>query len=164
MLHKISELKKHILSLKNIPNQYNIAVGSLIFTSKDKVILIERGGQARDACGKMEGVGGSLDDSDTDLITALQREIQEELGDVKVEVLELLTIMTIPGTNNFFWIIPIYLCQLISGEPKIMEPEKCQAIHYVGLEEIEKNKLSDFQKETMKAYWKKYGKKAFYLK
>lgn len=162
MLRTISELKGYIVTLENVPKQHRIAVGSLIFTPEDKIILLERGDKARDAQGKLEGVGGSLDASETNLIRALRREIKEELGKVEVEVSELLTIMTLPGTNNSFWVVPVYLCKLLSGEPTIMEPEKCSAIRCLSLNEIDQDGLSDFQRKTMEAYQKKYHNKPFY--
>ena len=161
-MRSLQELDNYISSLDNIPTKYKIAVGSLIFTDEDKVILIKRGNKARDAKDKLEGIGGSLDKNDTDLHEALLREINEELGDIKVQIQELLTVMTLPGEKYSFWIIPIYLCRLISGTPKIMEPEKCTAILYLNLDEIKIDKLSIFQKNTMEAYWKKYENKPFY--
>lgn len=160
----LQELKDHVSTLDNPPKEYKVAVGSLIFTDDDKVILMERGGQVRDAKiaqGKLEGVGGSLDD-ETDLHEALLREINEELGDVEVEIVELLTVMVRPGSVDPFWAVPIFLCKLISGTPKIMEPRKCLKIHYLKLEDIKKEQLSDYQVETMEIYYKKYGQVPFY--
>src|SRR6266568_5232904 len=88
----LSDLKAYLATLENVPKEYRIALGSLIFTKDDQVILLERGDKARDAAGQLEGIGGGLDEGEEDLIGALLREIHEEIGDVTVEIDKVLTV------------------------------------------------------------------------
>jgi len=159
-----AELLDYLSGLENPPQDYKIAVASLIFADEGKVILLERGQEARDEKRKYEGVGGGLDD-EHDLYVALYKEIGEEIGSVKVDIDELLTVMILPNMDdsNKKWVIPVYLCRLVEGKPEIMEPHKCAAIHQMTLEEIPEDKLSIFQKTTMDAYREKYGNKPYYL-
>jgi len=159
----LSELKEYVSKLENPPAHYEVAVGALIFTDSDEVILLERGSKARDEIGKLEGVGGGIDE-ETNLHNALLREIKEEIGEVQVEIKLLLTVLVLPSTTtkNQWWVVPQYLCNLVSGTPVIKEPEKCTKIHFLKLAEIPEDKLSIFQKETMKAYKSKYGNVPFY--
>lgn len=160
----LSELRQYVSNVKDAPVKYKIAVGSLIFRDDDRVVLLERGNKARDEQGKLEGVGGGLD-NEQDLHKALLREVNEELGeDVKINIEKLLTVMILPGEKDPYWVVPVYLCRLVSGTPKIMEPEKCTQIHYLKIEEIENGKLSRFQKETMRVYHEEFGEEPFYKK
>jgi len=158
----ISELSKYLKTINKPHEPYKIAVGSLIFKNNGYVILLERGTKARDEIGMLEGVGGGVDD-EQNLHEALFREVKEELGDdVKIRIDELLTVMVLPGENFPFWVVPVYLCKLESGIPRIMEPEKCSKMHYLKLSEIDREKLSRFQRETMRAYNKRYGNEPYY--
>jgi ADP-ribose pyrophosphatase YjhB (NUDIX family) len=160
----LAELEAYLSKLPSSPAKYNIAVGSLIFTRDDKVILLERGPKARDGVGTLEGVGGSLD-GETDLHEALQREIQEELGDVRVQIDKLLNVLVLPNTkgDGLWWVVPQFLCRLLKGTPTNMEPEKCAAIHVLALEDVAEDRLSQFQKVTAKAYAEQYGTRPYYL-
>jgi 8-oxo-dGTP diphosphatase len=160
-MRTIQELKQYVATLPNIPDGYKIAVGSLIFDGQDRVILLERGLNSRDSVGKLEGVGGGVDPDEEDLHQVLQREIAEEIGSVTVEIKDLLTVMTLPGEKEKFWVVPVYLCRLVSGEPAVMEPGKIARIHLLALCDIPYDSLSTYQKVTMDAYYKKLGTKVF---
>lgn len=158
----IDKLKDYIDTLQDVPKVYRIAVGSLIFDDQDRIVFIERGIGARDSIGKLEGVGGEVDAHETNLHDALRREIQEEIG-VQVDIIDMLTVLTLPfETANEFWVVPIYLCRLKSGEPTNMEPENAFAIHLLKLNEFSDDQLSEYQQATMEPYRKKYGDKPFY--
>ncbi|NTU74307.1 NUDIX hydrolase [Candidatus Roizmanbacteria bacterium] len=160
-IQTVSDLNQYLSTLPRPPVEYKIAMGALIFTSDDKVILIERGEGARDATGKREGVGGGLEEGETDLIAALRREIDEEIG-VKVEIDATLIVKVMTGEHNQLWVVVDYLARLSSGTPHIHEPAKIRNIYFSRLSEIEENLLSEYQKVTMKAYRKKYGEVPFY--
>lgn len=157
----VDELTKYIASLPNPPIKYKIAVGSLIFTKDNKVILIERGSEARDAMGKLEGVGGEVDGTEYDLHEVLRREIKEEI-DIEVDIDDVLNIKIMPGTQYPFWVVVDYLCRLRSGTPKIMEPEKVKEIHILSLDQIREDSLSEYQRVAMTAYREKYGNTVYY--
>jgi ADP-ribose pyrophosphatase YjhB (NUDIX family) len=160
-MYTVHDLTKYISSLRNPPSKYKVAVGSLIFTKDNKVILIERGNEARDAVGKLEGVGGKVDDTDDDLHEVLRREIKEEI-DIDVDIDDVLTIKIMPGTKYPFWVVVDYLCRLKSGTPKIIEPKKIKSIHTLSLDEIQEDSLSEYEQVAMTAYRKKYGNSVYY--
>jgi 8-oxo-dGTP pyrophosphatase MutT (NUDIX family) len=162
MITTVNELKDYLKDF-DIPKDYRIAVGCLIFTPEDKVILIERGLKAKDSFGKLEGVGGAAEIGEESLITTALREIREEIGDVEIEIEKMLTIKMVSGNNGIFWVIVDYLAKLKNGIPKIMEPEKIEKIHYLKLNEIEEDKLSDCQKIAMKKYKELYGNKPYWI-
>ena len=157
----VGELNKYISSLSNPPIKYKIAVGALIFTKDNKVILIERGSEARDAVGKLEGVGGKVDESENNLHDVLRREIKEEI-DIDVDIDDVLTIKIMPGTHDPNWVVVDYLCRLRSGTPKIQEPQKIKAIYVLSLDKIREDSLSGYQQVAMTAYRKKYGNTIYY--
>lgn len=158
----IDELKEYLSTLKNVPEHYKVAVGSLIFTSDDKVLLIERGAKARDEQGKLEGVGGSLGEGER-LDEALLREIKEEIGsDVEIEISDNFFVKILPGDKGGFWVVVDFLCKLVSGTPRIMEKDKIEALHFLSLEDINYDDLSVFQKVTMDEYRKRYGNSPYY--
>lgn len=160
-IQTIADLRRYLETLPSLPKDYKIAVGSLIFTQDDKVILLERGDGARDAQGKLEGVGGSVDEGETDLSEALRREIREEIN-VEVEICEVLTVKVMEGARFSHWVVVDYLCRLKSGSPSIQEHGKIRRIHYLSLKEIVDEQLSEYQKVAMGAYLKKYGGIPFY--
>lgn len=157
MISTVKELKKYLETVENIPKDFKIAVGCLIFTPENKVILLKRGQKARDSWGKLEGVGGEIETDENDLIVAIQREIKEEIGEVEVEIEKILMIKMMPGDNNSFWVVVDYLGKLKQGIPKIMEPEKIEKICYLNLDEIKEETLSEYQKVTMKKYKELHG-------
>lgn len=162
MITTVSELKEYLKDF-DIPKYYGIAVGCLIFTPENKVILLERGLKAKDSFGKLEGIGGGVEKGEESLIKTALREIKEEIGNVEVEVEKMLTIKMMPGNNDSFWVIVDYLARLKSGTPKIMEPEKINQIHYLNLDEIDENKLSEYQKVAMKKYKELYGSEPYWM-
>lgn len=157
----VGELTKYIASLPNPPIKYKIAVGSLIFTKENKIILIERGSESRDATGKLEGVGGEVDDAEFDLHEVLRREIKEEI-DIEVDIGDVLTVKIMPGAQYPFWVVVDYLCRLRSGTPKIIEPKKIKAIRILSLDQIREDSLSEYQRIAMTAYREKYGNTVYY--
>lgn len=163
MITTVSELKEYLKDF-DIPKDYGIAVGCLIFTPENKVILLERGLKAKDSFGKLEGVGGGVEKGEESLIKTALREIKEEIGDVEVEIEKMLTIKMMPGNNNSFWVVVDYLGRLKSGIPKVMEPKKINKIHYLYLNEIDEDKLSIYQKVAMKKYEELYGNKPYWNK
>jgi hypothetical protein len=40
------------------------------------------------------------------------------------------------------WVSPSYLCKYVSGEARILEPEKCEAFGWFTIEQIEKLDIS----------------------
>ena len=164
MISTVKELKKYLETVENIPKDFKIAVGCLIFTPENKVILLKRGQKARDSWEKLEGVGGEVEVDENDLIVAVQREIKEEIGEVEVEIEKILMIKMMPGDNNSFWVVVDYLGKLKQWIPKIMELKKIEEICYLNLDEIKEETLSEYQKVTMKKYKELYGNEVYWIK
>ncbi len=129
-----------------------IGCGAMIFKNNN-VLLMKRGAAARDEIGKWEFPGGAVDIEETPE-NAVLREVYEELGPaLEISIVCLLSVdeFTTPDTNNR-WRSYTYLINLISGEPQIMEPEKCSQIKWIELSEIDTNKLTYISSVNYKTF------------
>lgn len=146
-VRNIEELKKELSSIENIPSEYSIAVEGLIFSSNLEWILMKRGKGCRDEIGKLEGVGGRLKNDNT-FIEALQREIQEEVGEnAEIIILSFFeirkdTVWDVRLNKEKNWIIISFVCSYKNGELKIMEPTKNDGFFFKKLSDINVNELS----------------------
>jgi mutator protein MutT len=132
-----------------------VGVGATIFNKEGKVFIALRGKKAKNERGKWEIPGGSVEFGET-LEQALQREIMEEYG-IEIELVELLGVYDhIIADEKQHWVAPSYICKLTKGTPKIMEPEKCDAIGWFTCEEAKKLPLSLITKNDIKILEKKY--------
>lgn len=125
-----------------------IGVGALIFNEEGKLLLSLRGKKAKNEVGKWEIPGGSVEFGET-IEEGIKREVKEEL-DVEIEVKEMLQLCDhiIPDENQH-WVSPTYICELKSGTPQIMEPEKCEKLGWFSIEEAEKLPLSIVTKQDI---------------
>lgn len=96
--------------------------------------------------------GGKLEWMET-FEDAVKREVKEECGvDIKVE--KLLGICDhIVKNENQHWVSPSFLCKIIEGEPKIMEPTKHTDMQWFGLHTLPEN-LTITTKHAVRAYTK----------
>ncbi len=171
MIKTRTELLTYLDSIGYDKPNYQIAVEALIFTPQGKLILQKRGEQARDEVGKLEGVGGRVHQSETDLHQKLLKEISEELGEnLKVNIERLLEVRQVQfkehGTGKMRdWIVVSHLCQLISGSPVIGEPHKTESLHYLTLDELYAKNELELSNSTIAAritYQQKYGNRPYY--
>lgn len=113
------------------PDSFSVAVEALILNRDGKLLILERGARARDENGKLEGVGGQVENDD--LRAEVAREVQEEIGSEvqlgKIEFLELKS--DVIADSGKRWVIASYICEYVSGKPQIMEPGKIDAIHWL---------------------------------
>ena len=156
-LRTVTDLRKFIKSLNRseIPSDYRIAVGGFILDQNNQLVLIERGALARDSIGKLEGIGGGVDDNEEDLHSALLREIGEEIGlsGKQVKIITPLTVKTLPGkTTGGYWVVPIYVCKIQEGEPYISGSGEVKAIKRFSLDHLPEENVSEYEKVTMQAY------------
>lgn len=106
------------------PNQ-KIGVIAHIENDKGEILLQQRGIKSRDENGLYEDIGGKVDSDDTTFKGAIIREIKEEAGnDINLEINDSIAIYHC-FKNDINWIFVIYFVKYISGEIKIMEPDKC---------------------------------------
>ncbi len=126
-----------------------VGMGALILNSEGKFLLTKRGKKAKNERGKWEIPGGALEFGET-FSQGLKREIKEEL-DIEINVGEMLQLCDhiIPEEKQH-WVSPTYFCEIISGVPKILEPEKCDEIGWFSIEQAEQLELSIVTLEDIK--------------
>lgn len=104
-----------------------VGVGAVIRNERGELFLARRGPLAKNERGLWEFPGGSVEFGER-LADALRREIREEYG-MEIEVGELLDVVDhILTDEGQHWVSPTYLCRVVSGEPRILEPGKCTEI------------------------------------
>jgi mutator protein MutT len=112
-----------------------VGVGALIVDEQGRLFLSRRGQKAKNERGLWEFPGGSVEFGEH-LANALQREMREEYG-IEIVVGELLDVVDhILPAEGQHWISPTYICQVLSGEPRILEPEKCAEIGWFELPQV----------------------------
>lgn len=112
-----------------------VGVGAMIFNERGEVFLSKRGPKAKNERGTWEFPGGGVEFGEK-LVDAIQREILEEYGMV-IEIDSLLGVddHILPDEGQH-WVSPTYIAHHVSGEPRIMEPEKCAAIGWFTLDNL----------------------------
>src|SRR2546430_2020378 len=113
----LSELRNLLSEVPDAPLEYSVAVEALVFDAEGRWVLLERGAGAQDEHGKLEGIGGRVEDG-SDLRAELRREITEELGDTAgVEIVRFLEVKSdavlvhrdgVSLTNH--WVVVSYVC------------------------------------------------------
>lgn len=127
-----------------------VGVGALMVDDEGRIFLAQRGPQAKNERGLWECPGGSVEFGET-LTAALRREMAEEFG-IEIAVGELIDLVDhILPEEGQHWVSPTYLCQIVGGEPQILEPEKCAAIGWFALDEMP-NALSQITRENLVSY------------
>jgi mutator protein MutT len=143
--------------MKRGTDYIGVGVGAAIFDKNGKLFITKRGKKAKNERGKWEIPGGSVELGET-LEQALKREIKEEYG-IEIKLLELLGVFDhIIVDEKQHWVSPSYICILTKGKPKILEPEKCDAIGWFTLKEAEKLELSIITKNDLSLLRKKFPK------
>lgn len=104
-----------------------VGVGAIIVDAQGRLFLARRGDKARNERGLWEFPGGSVEFGET-LAHALAREMQEEFG-ITIQVGPLLDVVDhILPDEGQHWVSPTYVCKIVAGVPRIIEPEKCSQI------------------------------------
>jgi len=135
-----------------------IGTGALIFNDEGKVFISKRGKKSRNEPGKWDFPGGAVEFGER-CEDAIIREIKEEFN-MDIKIVELLEVVNhiIPNENQH-WVSPSYIARHISGNPKIMEPDKTDEIKWINLSDINIDSLSNSSRSNLIEYKKKYGKK-----
>ena len=95
--------------------------GAAILDGQGRLLLIQR--LREPEAGAWGLPGGKIDFGERAQDTA-RREIREELG-IEIELTGLACIAeTIDAGDGRHWVAPVYSAQIVSGEPKVLEPEK----------------------------------------
>ena len=125
-----------------------VGCGAFILNEKRQLLLQQRNKEPE--IGYWSIPGGKLEWMET-FEAAVKREVKEECGvDIKVE--KLLGICDhIVKEEKQHWVSPNFLCKIINGEPKIMEPTKHIDMKWFNLEELPE-KLTITTKNAIKSY------------
>ncbi len=131
-----------------------VGTGAFIINGEGKILLTRRGPQARNQVGKWEAPGGKVEFGETAKETIV-REAKEELGiDIRIDDL-LGFVDDIIEEEKQHWAGPTWLASIVSGEPKIMEPENCDGLGWFTIEEaddLEKSLTLQHDLEVYKTY------------
>ncbi len=132
-----------------------IGVGAVIYNKEKKIFLALRSRGAQNERGKWECPGGAMKFGES-FESALKREIKEEFG-VKIKVLDqLLPFNNILKEEKQHWVGLCFICKIIRGKPKILEPEKCAGIGWFTLSQMKKMLLTRFTKFRLKQILENY--------
>jgi ADP-ribose pyrophosphatase YjhB (NUDIX family) len=110
-----------LTDMTDSPLRPEAGCGAAITDDQGRLLLIQR--LREPEAGAWGLPGGKIDFGEPSKETA-RREIEEELG-IVIEVTRLVCITEIiNGGDGRHWVSPIYAARLVSGAPRIMEPEK----------------------------------------
>lgn len=115
-----------------------VSVGIALVNEKGEIFLSKRGVKATNERGTWEKPGGKVQFGET-LEDAARREMKEEYG-IDVELIYQFPAQNhrIPGEKQH-WVPTCFVARLKFGHvPKIMEPEKCDAIGWFALDNLPK--------------------------
>jgi 8-oxo-dGTP diphosphatase len=126
-----------------------VGVTAVIQDKNGKILLKKRGALAKNDNGTWATPGGTVEFGEK-MEDALVREMKEELDiDIKV-VKQLGTVNHIMKNDLQHWVSTIFLCEIVKGEPKNMEPQKSDGFGWFALEEIQILPLGVIMKENLK--------------
>lgn len=131
-----------------------VGCGAFILNEKEEVLLQQR--NKAPERGYWSIPGGKVEMFET-LEQAIKREVEEETG-TKIDIIELLGACNhIVLSEKVHWVSPAFLCKIVNGEPKIMEPEKHIDMKWFPLEQLPEN-ITITTQNALKCY-KKYKTK-----
>ncbi len=128
-----------------------VGVGALVFNKDGKVLVAKRGQKARNEKGKWEFPGGSVEFGEK-CEDAAKREIKEEF-DIDIEIIDLLDVVNhiIPEECQH-WVSPSFLAKHISGDARIMEPEKISDFKWAEISELDMKELTIASQNNLRSY------------
>jgi len=136
-----------------------VGCGAMVFNDEGKVFVAKRGPKSRNEAGKWDFPGGGVDFNER-CEDAVVREFLEE-HNIEIEIVELLEVINhILPDEQQHWVSPSYIARHVSGEAIIVEPEKCEEICWVFLDEIDPETLSLPSRSNFDKYIEKYGHSA----
>ena len=131
-VRNVDELVAKLIDIDSL-KKIKVAVVCFIFNKQGQVILNRRGPGARDDVGKLQAVGGSVNKSDADFLSALKREILEETGNNDIKISKFIGAYHDRKIDNetkevVDWIILGYIGILESGS--LINVEKSRSIDF----------------------------------
>lgn len=128
-----------------------LGCGVMIFSEKKEILLLKRARNRKSNPGMWERPGGGIEMGET-IEETLKREVIEEIG-VDIGELEFQDFVQMPNEGSH-WIGFSYTGKIISGEPKNLEPDKCDEIRWFPLDELPDN-LAEYTKRSLDKYLNK---------
>src|SRR5690242_18984643 len=113
--------------MKRGKDYIGVGIGAVILNKEGKIFMSKRGKKAQNEKGTWECPGGTLEFGE-DMKECVKREIKEEFG------LEIEPLFQLEPYNHYIpkegqhWVALCYVAKIKKGEPKILEPEKSEAI------------------------------------
>lgn len=145
-VRNVDELVAKLIDIDSL-KKIKVAVVCFIFNKQGQVILNRRGPGARDDVGKLQAVGGSVNKSDADFLSALKREILEETDNNDIKISKFIGAYHDRKMDNetkeiVDWIILGYIGILESGS--LINVEKNRSIDFetFNLNDINPEELS----------------------
>jgi len=124
--------------------------GVLILNSDGEALLMRRGKSVRNESGWWSKPGGGVKFGEA-VIEAMKREIKEEL-DIEIEMTGYLPHTDhIIESENQHWAAFNFIAHIIKGEPRNMEPGKCDEITWFPLDDLPK-KITQTTSEPIADY------------
>lgn len=112
-----------------------VGVGAILVDPSGRLFLSKRGPLSKNERDLWEFPGGAVEFGEK-LADALKREMAEEYG-IAIEVGDLLDVVDhILPAESQHWISPTFICRIVSGEPKILEPGKCSEIGWFDPDKV----------------------------
>lgn len=120
-------------------NFVGVGVGAFILDQNDRILLMKRAisiAVSRTTAGMWSVPGGQIDYGES-AESSVVREVKEEIGvDVKIQKFigysdQILT--------RAHWVSLHFLCQITSGNPKVLEPSKCSEIKWFDAKNLPNN-------------------------
>ena len=113
-----------------------VGVGAFVLNDKNELLLLKRNSGAEK--GTWSIPGGSVEFNET-IEAAVIREIKEEVN-LDIKVIKLLTIVNhIIPTEKVHWVSVEFLCEIIGGELKNMEPLKHTDMRWFNISDFPEN-------------------------
>ncbi len=140
--------------MKKGEDYIGVGGGCLILNDRKEVLLIRRSGEVRNEAGWWSKPGGGVKFGEK-VKEAMIREMKEEL-DIEVEIIGYL-----PHTDHIItketnedeqhWVAFNFIAKIINGQPKNMEPHKCDKIGWFPLDKLPE-KITQTTKEPVENY------------
>ncbi len=125
-----------------------VGCGAFIINEKEQLLLQQRNKEPEKGCWCIPG--GKVEWMET-FEDAVKREVKEEC-DVEITVEKLLGVCDhIVKNEKQHWVSPSFLCRIIEGEPKIMEPSKHVDMKWFDLNNLPQ-KITITTQHAIKSY------------
>mgnify|MGYP001580488036 CR=1 FL=1 len=127
--------------------EFALGVGALIVNDKNEFLLGLRKNTSTFS-GLWSRLGGTVEVGEK-LEDALKREVREEIG-VDIEITEFLEYFENirKGRHGIYF---GYLAKIVNGEPRNLEPDKCEELRWFHADEIPNN-TAEYTLNSIKVY------------